>query len=173
MLYNPIWIARSKQEGRWMMGDFVEHIIDAPLSNLCVLAGLAFLAVAVVGNISGKIGIAPDKVGRIAAAVLGSVLLAYGVVTHVQSDKARTPPAAVRTFTPMQVDTDLFGADYDGFDASSPEACEAECKKDTRCKAWTYIKPGVKAPQARCSLKDHIPAPRPDKCCISGSLKTD
>jgi len=154
------------------MGDLIEHIIDAPLSNLCVLAGLAFLAIAVVGNISGKIGIAPGKAGRIAAAVLGSVLLAYGVVTHVQSDKARTPPpAAARAFTPMQVDTDLFGADYQGFDASSLEACEAECKKDTRCKAWSYVKAGVQGPQARCYLKDHIPAPRPDTCCISGSLK--
>jgi hypothetical protein len=66
------------------MGDLISHVIDAPIPNLCVISGLAFLAIAVLGNISGRIE--PGKAGRIAAAVLGSVLLVYGVVKHSASD---------------------------------------------------------------------------------------
>jgi hypothetical protein len=78
-----------------------------------------------------------------------------------------------RIFTPMQVNTDLFGADYEGFDSSSPDQCETACKKETRCRAWTYVKAGLKGPQARCYLKDHIPPRRSDTCCISGSVSAD
>ena len=160
------------------MEELIQHFIDAPMPNLCVLSGLVFLAIAVVGNISGKIQ--PGKVGRIAAGILGSLLLIYGVVKHSDSDaeaqRRRQPPATPfpieeRVFTPMQVDTDLFGGDYQGLDIVSPDACQAECKKDTRCRAWTYVKAGVQGPQARWYLKDHIPAPTPNTCCISSSLK--
>jgi hypothetical protein len=51
------------------MQELIQHFIDAPLPNLCVLSGLVFLVIAVVGNISGKIQ--PDKAGRIAAGILG------------------------------------------------------------------------------------------------------
>jgi hypothetical protein len=162
------------------MGDLISHVIDAPIPNLRVISGLAFLAIAVLGNISGRIE--PGKAGRIAAAVLGSALLVYGVVQHSHSDSesrqdrqdhnvTAPPPAEGRVFTPMQVDTDLFGGDYQGFDVSNADACERECKKDPRCKAWSYVRPGVQGPQARCYLKDRIPSPTPNTCCISGSVK--
>jgi hypothetical protein len=160
------------------MQELIKHFIDAPIPNLCVLGGLVFLAIAVVGNISGKIE--PGKVGRIAAGILGSLLLIYGIASHANSDaeaKQRqqppTQPVPIeeRAFTPMQVDTDLFGGDYQGLDIVSPDACQAECKRDTRCRAWTFVKVGAQGPQARCYLKDHIPAAKPNPCCISSSLK--
>jgi hypothetical protein len=171
------------------MPDVISHFIDAPLPNLCALAGLVFLAIAVVGNISGKIE--PGKAGRIAAGVLGSLLLIYGVEEHAASDaKAQTqqqpvpqptvpatpsvppkPPIEERLFTPMQVDTDLFGGDYTVMDIVSPDACQGECKKDHRCNAWTFVKAGVQGPQPRCYLKDHVPAATPNPCCISSKLK--
>ena len=49
------------------MPELIQHFIDAPLPNLCVIAGLVFLVIAVVGDISGKIQ--PGKVGRIAARI--------------------------------------------------------------------------------------------------------
>jgi hypothetical protein len=66
------------------MGDLISHVIDAPIPNLCVISGLVFLAIAVLGNISGRIE--PGNAGRIAAAVLGSVLFVYGVVKHSHMD---------------------------------------------------------------------------------------
>jgi hypothetical protein len=48
--------------------------------TLLLLVGLAFVAVAIVGNISGKI--TPGKEGRIAAAICGICLIAAGVWYH-------------------------------------------------------------------------------------------
>jgi hypothetical protein len=64
--------------------DFLSHLLDAPLSNVLIVAGLLFLGIGVVGKIVGKIE--PDKTGRILSALLGIVLLFAGVSTHVQSD---------------------------------------------------------------------------------------
>ena len=45
--------------------------------------------------------------------------------------------------------------DYTGFDANTDhiEDCETACEDDTKCAAWTYVKPGVQGPHARCYLK--------------------
>jgi hypothetical protein len=161
------------------MDNLIGHVLDAPVANLCLLAGLLFLAVAVVGNISGKIQ--PGNHGRIAAGVLGVILLAYGIATHstpgvVDSSQVSaqgirnqvSAEIASRSFTPMQVDTDLYGGDYKGFDGSTAGLCEAECKRDVKCRAWTFVKAGVQGPQARCYLKDVVPAASSNSCCASG-----
>ena len=67
--------------------DFLSHLVDAPLANILIVAGLIFLGIAAVGKVTGKIE--PDKFGRLVAGLLGVALLAAGVVTHVQGDKAR------------------------------------------------------------------------------------
>jgi hypothetical protein len=168
--------------GSSLVGDLVTHALDAPLANICVLAGLAFLAIAVVGNITGKIE--PGRVGRIVSGALGLLLLSYGLAAHSAADRktqaAPSEPTVVervkepvveRVVTPMQVDTDLFGGDYEGFDSSGPDTCQAACKSDAKCKAWTYVKAGVQGPQARCYLKNVVPSPTANPCCISGSVK--
>ena len=66
------------------MAEFFTHLVDAPLANILILAGLAFLGVAVVGKISGKIE--PSTSGRIMAGILGLGLLVYGVHAHAASD---------------------------------------------------------------------------------------
>ena len=111
------------------MEALIKSVVDAPVANLCVLAGLVFLAIGVVGNISGKIQ--PGNPGRIAAGMLGLLLLGYGVATHSTGldqrqvgngvDKQSTAEAPTRAFTQMQMDTDLLGGDYKGFDASTVE----------------------------------------------------
>ena len=66
------------------MEDLIRHALDVPVANLCALAGLVFLAIGVIGNISGRIQ--PGNSGRIAAGVVGSLLLIYGIVSHSESD---------------------------------------------------------------------------------------
>src|SRR5215472_6845528 len=69
------------------MSDLLSHLVDAPLANILILAGLAFLGIAVVGKISGKIE--PSTSGRIMAGILGLALLAYGIYAHSTGDAAR------------------------------------------------------------------------------------
>src|SRR5262245_21092268 len=66
---------------------------------------------------------------------------------------------------------DLPGYDYRNFEVSSPSRCEQICDKEERCWAWTYVRPGVQGANARCWLKDRVPRPTRNSCCISGSFK--
>ena len=62
------------------MGDLVSHLTNAPIANILVLTGIAFIAVAVLGHVTAQIN--PGKTARIAAAVVGAVLIAIGLVYH-------------------------------------------------------------------------------------------
>lgn len=71
---------------------------------------------------------------------------------------------------------DRAGGDYRRFDIGNadlrdtPELiCRDTCRKESQCKAWTYVKIGVQGPKARCWLKTSVPAPCLNNCCISGS----
>ena len=70
----------------------------------------------------------------------------------------------------LERDTNRFGEDYMDMDLASPEPrlCAEACARETRCKAWTYVKPGVQGEKAKCWLKDKIPPPSPDENCVSG-----
>ncbi len=70
----------------------------------------------------------------------------------------------------FEYNTDRAGSDYRNFNLASPrpEDCRDACYGDPHCRAWTYVRPGVQGPQARCWLKSHVPAARHDTCCISG-----
>jgi 1-phosphatidylinositol phosphodiesterase len=70
----------------------------------------------------------------------------------------------------MEEYTDRPGNDWKGFDlpASRPELCRAACDAASACKAYTYVKPGLHAPGARCYLKQGVPEPKPSLCCVSG-----
>ncbi len=70
----------------------------------------------------------------------------------------------------MDLDTDRPGMDYKSYDLSSPDPnlCERACKEDQNCKAWTYVKPGVQGPKARCWLKSGVPQAVKNTSCISG-----
>ena len=72
-----------------------------------------------------------------------------------------------------EVGTDRPGSDYRNFDLSSPKdgECRRSCARDEICKAYTYVKPGVQGPKARCWLKTSVPPPRPNGCCVSGVLR--
>src|SRR5215470_5181344 len=67
--------------------DSLSHLLDAPVANIFIIAGIAFLGIGAVGKITGKIE--PDKGGRIVCALLGVVLLLGGVYAHVSGDNLR------------------------------------------------------------------------------------
>lgn len=71
---------------------------------------------------------------------------------------------------PPEYGVDRPGFDYLVFDLTRPRsaACEQRCLQETRCKAWTYVKAGAQGRYARCYLKTRVPAPYPDRNCISG-----
>jgi hypothetical protein len=64
---------------------------------------------------------------------------------------------------------DLPGFDYDNFSASSAFVCRNTCGGDSRCQAWTWVKPGVNWPAVHCWLKNKLPALVKNDCCNSGS----
>ena len=70
----------------------------------------------------------------------------------------------------LESDTDRPGQDYRNLDlpAARPQLCQAECGADPKCKAFTYVKPGVQGSSARCWLKSGVPAAGRSSCCVSG-----
>ena len=73
--------------------------------------------------------------------------------------------------------TDRPGFDYANFDIfpappflSAEANCMERCRRDLSapCLAWTFVKPGIQGPNARCWLKNRIPAARANNCCVSG-----
>ena len=69
---------------------------------------------------------------------------------------------------------DRVGGDYRSFETTPDpraKACAAACEGETRCRAWTYRRPGYGTPAPRCYLKDAIKPPRQRPCCISGVVR--
>jgi hypothetical protein len=75
----------------------------------------------------------------------------------------------------IEPDINRVGSDYRSFEIGNAdlrdkpeEVCQLACWKERKCEGWTYVRPGVQGPKAKCWLKTAFPAPRADKCCISG-----
>lgn len=70
----------------------------------------------------------------------------------------------------LEPNTDRPGMDIRDFDlaGADPELCRQACDRETRCRAWTYVKPGVQGPSARCWLKNGVPPARRNNDCTSG-----
>jgi hypothetical protein len=83
------------------------------------------------------------------------------------------PPSAPPISAPPPADNILTGIDLPGKDYQSvvlnrnlampnnpgdtPTACRNICAIEERCKAWTYVKPGIQGKNAMCWLKNEIP----------------
>lgn len=65
---------------------------------------------------------------------------------------------------------DRRGGDYRSFDLAfdAPALCAGQCAREGQCRAWTYVRPGVQGPTARCWLKNVVPGPSRDGNTISG-----
>lgn len=77
-------------------------------------------------------------------------------------------PAVAETF--WELDTRRHGATYSVYPMNSadPADCAAACAADPSCRAWTYVHPGIRGPEAVCELKSAIVRATPSPCCISG-----
>lgn len=62
------------------------------------------------------------------------------------------------------------GTDYQHIEltVADPEACQSHCVADSRCRAFSYVKPSAQGAVAVCHLKTGTPTPETDACCISG-----
>jgi hypothetical protein len=67
--------------------------------------------------------------------------------------------------------TNLPGRDYDHFNAPSAFVCRNTCGGESRCQAYTWVKPGIQGPSGHCWLKDAVPPIVKDACCDSAPRK--
>jgi PAN domain len=75
---------------------------------------------------------------------------------------------------PIEYSIDRPGGDYHSFETapdSQGTPCKNACTSESRCRAWTYARPGYGAESARCFLKSKITRPRHKPCCISGVVR--
>jgi hypothetical protein len=60
------------------------------------------------------------------------------------------------------------GSDYANFEANSAFVCSNTCGGESKCRAFTYVKPGLQGAAGRCWLKNKTPQAFRDPCCVSG-----
>jgi len=101
--------------------------------------------------------------------------LTFFLILTASSGQAQSPPGPPSAYSlNLEPNTNRFGNDYRNItmDVPDPDLCRTECEKDPKCRAFTYVKPGIQGPKARCWLKDRVPAASANSCCVSGSRLT-
>lgn len=70
----------------------------------------------------------------------------------------------------FESNVDRGGRDYSSFAVASadPRVCRDACSRDFRCKAFSYVAPGLQGPSAMCWLKSAAPAPTSQAGVTSG-----
>jgi hypothetical protein len=69
----------------------------------------------------------------------------------------------------VEQNQDRPGFDYDIFDVGNNfRLCYDRCAREARCRAYTFVPPGVQGPSARCYLKGAIPAANAFMGMVSG-----
>jgi hypothetical protein len=82
-----------------------------------------------------------------------------------------------RRVGPVETSTDRPGGDYRGFEikkderADADQICRHACNADSKCRAWTYARPGYAGKAARCFLKKEIKPPRRRPGFTSGVVR--
>ena len=77
------------------MADIVKALLAAPVNAVLLVAGLAFLAVAVFRRITDRLDAGPK--GRLFAGLIGVVLVALSLFLSLSGPKPEQPPAAEST----------------------------------------------------------------------------
>lgn len=77
-----------------------------------------------------------------------------------------------QTVMGIEVAVNRPGGDVSNFDLDEPrpDLCRAACEKQAGCRAFTYVRPGLSGPKARCWLKKSVPGGAVDDCCLSGVI---
>ena len=76
------------------MDDLFKAIFSAPIATLLIVAGVGFLAIAVLGKI-GNIFEA-EKIGRIVSGTIGTTLLVIGLNIHFRTPESVPLPGLVK-----------------------------------------------------------------------------
>jgi hypothetical protein len=82
-----------------------------------------------------------------------------------------------RRIGPVETSTDRSGGDYRSFEikkderADADQVCRHACDADSKCRAWTYARPGYSGKAARCFLKKEIKPPRRRPGFTSGVVR--
>jgi hypothetical protein len=106
------------------MDELAKSIFTAPIATLFIVAGMVFLLIAIVGNISGKIE--PGPKARLISGVLGVVFIGLGLAMHwlpKEPGRSESPvisapqPKSAQSKTPPE--TSLTGAPVPKQDSSS------------------------------------------------------
>ncbi len=77
-------------------------------------------------------------------------------------------PALAQT---IEYGKDRAGSDISNFSLpanSVPQNCQGACLANGACVAWTFARSGWQGPTPRCWLKNAVPAPTDNFCCVSG-----
>ncbi len=124
------------------------------------------------GSFSASQGGSSDSSGSFGAASLHVAKMPGSAGAAARSKQKAAVTTGASQYV-MEQDTNRFGEDYKDMDLDAPDPalCAEACMNEDECKAWTYVKPGVQADNARCWLKDKVPPPSPDDNCISGIKK--
>jgi PAN domain len=80
---------------------------------------------------------------------------------------ADEPPVEARVDRPGG-DLFSFSTGNAGSEQTAIDSCSAACSRDVRCRAWTWVKPGVQGPYGKCWLKQSVPNRVVSDCCTSG-----
>lgn len=82
-----------------------------------------------------------------------------------------------RRIGPVETSTDRSGGDYRNFEirkddrADADQICRHACDSDSKCRAWTYARPGYAGKAARCFLKKEIKPPHRRPGFTSGVVR--
>jgi PAN domain len=70
----------------------------------------------------------------------------------------------------FEYNTNRPGGDLRNGTASDAVQCSYSCVDEQRCRAFTWVRPGIQGPQAQCWLKSTVPSPVRNACCTSGVM---
>jgi hypothetical protein len=119
---------------------------------------------------TGVVSPTPTPVHKPVVGAAGSVSIIPKPAAKPAISKSSTAKPSSSTQYSMEQNTNRFGEDYKDINLTTPDPalCAQECMNDAKCKAWTYVKPGVQADNSVCWLKDKVPPATPDSNCVSG-----
>lgn len=100
------------------------------------------------------------------------IFISLAVIFFVQASMLNSILAQEKTDQKVVVETDIDrpGKDYKRMvlDVPNLTLCIEACKNDPKCKAFTYVRPGVQGTKAVCYLKSDFSNPVKNANCISG-----
>jgi TIR domain/PAN domain len=117
----------------------------------------------------------------VAITVIAAVLLMLVVAWMLAPGPPMGPQQSERTMNPIFEDMEIKGSDIIKAGIAlkgpndTPERCQQLCLENSKCEAWTFVRPRV--PENRdadfpyCWLKNSAPFPTVNKCCVSGHVK--